>query len=196
MLGRLETPIPLCFWPILCLDLRTMKFSIYYRFWLRGIAALAVVSLLIPGLALAAPKKPSRDVRRHSAHHRRRYPRRYRHYRRYDYYRRRYVRVEIPPARVREIQKALIKAGVLHESPNGRWDRATSDAMLRYQQENGFSPTGLPEAKPLMKLGLGPHPLPPGLAPHPPQLPTQAKPQGKTSAASASQPAKKSSSYQ
>jgi hypothetical protein len=32
--------------------------------------------------------------------------------------------------------------------------------MKRYQQANGFNATGLPDAKSLMKMGLGPHPLP------------------------------------
>lgn len=82
-------------------------------------------------------------------------------------YRRRHrqARVHLQPERVNEIQQALARSGYLHEEPTGRWDRATRDAMQQYQQANGFSGTGLPEAKPLMKLGLGPHPLPPGLQP-------------------------------
>ncbi len=32
--------------------------------------------------------------------------------------------------------------------------------MRHYQSNNGFTATGLPDAKSLMKLGLGPHPLP------------------------------------
>jgi hypothetical protein len=43
---------------------------------------------------------------------------------------------------------------------SGLWDDATRDAMRSYQAANGFSPTGLPDAKSLMKLGLGPHALP------------------------------------
>jgi hypothetical protein len=35
--------------------------------------------------------------------------------------------------------------------------------MLHYQTDHGFPATGLPEAKSLMKLGLGSHPLPPEL---------------------------------
>jgi peptidoglycan hydrolase-like protein with peptidoglycan-binding domain len=53
----------------------------------------------------------------------------------------------------------LVQAGYLNEEPNGRWDDQTRDAMRRYQTANGFPETGLPEAKSLMKLGLGPHPL-------------------------------------
>ncbi len=68
-------------------------------------------------------------------------------------------------------------AGTLHETPNGSWDMATRDAMKQFQKQNGFRPTGLPEAKPLMKLGLGPHPLPPGLGPQP-STQTEAESQG------------------
>jgi hypothetical protein len=67
------------------------------------------------------------------------------------------------PGRVEQIQRALIEAGELHEQPTGQWDAATRDAMSRYQSRNGFPVTGLPDAKSLMKLGLGPHPLPPEL---------------------------------
>ena len=64
------------------------------------------------------------------------------------------------PDRIQEIQQALAQAGYLNEQPNGRWDDQTRDAMRRYQTANGLPVTGLPEAKSLMKLGLGPHPLP------------------------------------
>jgi peptidoglycan hydrolase-like protein with peptidoglycan-binding domain len=64
------------------------------------------------------------------------------------------------PERIQEIQQALVQAGYLKEEPNGRWDDQTREAMHRYQADHGFPVTGLPEAKSLMKLGLGPHPLP------------------------------------
>jgi peptidoglycan hydrolase-like protein with peptidoglycan-binding domain len=68
------------------------------------------------------------------------------------------------PQRVQEIQEALVKSGELHQEPTGRWDEATREAMKRYQQANGFAVTGLPDSKSLMKMGLGPHPLPPNVA--------------------------------
>src|SRR5579875_1648329 len=68
--------------------------------------------------------------------------------------------LEIPRERAEQIQEALIQAGDLHEQPTGRWDEQTREAMKRYQQANGFNATGLPDAKSLMKMGLGPHPLP------------------------------------
>jgi Putative peptidoglycan binding domain len=75
----------------------------------------------------------------------------------------RLARMQMDPARVENIQQALIGAGELHGAPTGRWDEATREAMARYQTANGFGATGLPDAKSLMKLGLGPHPLPPQL---------------------------------
>jgi len=65
--------------------------------------------------------------------------------------------------RIGQIQQALAKSGYLSGEPTGRWDDQTREAMRRYQADNGFPVTGLPEAKSLMKLGLGPHPLPPDL---------------------------------
>ena len=68
--------------------------------------------------------------------------------------------LHIAPQRTEQIQQALIQAGDLHEQPTGTWDPQTRDAMKLYQQSSGFSATGLPDAKSLMKMGLGPHPLP------------------------------------
>lgn len=73
--------------------------------------------------------------------------------------------MHIAPQRTEQIQQALIQAGDLHEQPTGRWDPQTRDAMKLYQQSNGFAATGLPDAKSLMKMGLGPHPLPSDVAP-------------------------------
>jgi len=74
--------------------------------------------------------------------------------------RRRRAMLRPEPERIQEIQQALVKTGYLSSEPNGRWDDATRDAMRRFQTDRGFPATGLPEAKSLMKLGLGPHPLP------------------------------------
>jgi peptidoglycan hydrolase-like protein with peptidoglycan-binding domain len=75
-------------------------------------------------------------------------------------YRYRLARLRLEPQRVEQIQRALIQAGYLNQEPTGRWDDPTRNAMRRYQADHGFPTTGLPEAKSLMKLGLGPHPLP------------------------------------
>jgi len=75
-------------------------------------------------------------------------------------YRQRIANLRPHPDRIREIQQALKRAGYLEQEPSGAWDAVTREAMRRYQQDHGFPATGLPEAKTLMKLGLGPHPLP------------------------------------
>jgi len=75
----------------------------------------------------------------------------------------RLARLHLQPERVQEIQQALIREGYLQGDATGQWDSRTHDAMLRYQTMHGFPATGLPEAKSLMKLGLGAHPLPPEL---------------------------------
>ncbi len=75
----------------------------------------------------------------------------------------RLARLHLQPERTQEIQQALIREGYLQGDPTGEWDARTHDAMLHYQTAHGFPATGLPEAKSLMKLGLGSHPLPPEL---------------------------------
>lgn len=123
------------------------------RLLVRWALSIFAALLLIPGLPLSAKQKK----KTHAVNHRSRRSKATR----------RYTQVRIQPDRVREIQEALVKAGVYHDEPSGQWDTATRDAMREFQKQNGFSPTGLPEAKPLLLLGLGPHPLPPGLAPSP-----------------------------
>jgi peptidoglycan hydrolase-like protein with peptidoglycan-binding domain len=83
-----------------------------------------------------------------------------RHYRRRSNFRYRLAKMRPSEDRITEIQQALIREGYLKQEATGKWDDATRSAMRNYQQANGFNVTGLPEAKALMKLGLGPHPLP------------------------------------
>jgi len=59
------------------------------------------------------------------------------------------------PDRIREIQTALQKDGSFEGEPNGKWDDATADAMRKYQDKNGITPTGKIDAISLHKLGLG-----------------------------------------
>ena len=77
--------------------------------------------------------------------------------------RQRLARLHLEPERVREIQEALGREGYLQGVASGQWDDRTRSAMLHYQTDHGFPATGLPEAKSLMKLGLGSHPLPASL---------------------------------
>ena len=58
--------------------------------------------------------------------------------------------------RVREIQAALIQAHYLDGEPNGMWDQKTKAAMTRYQSDQGWQTKRLPDARALIKLGLGP----------------------------------------
>jgi hypothetical protein len=90
-------------------------------------------------------------------------------------YSQRLARLHPQPERIQEIQQALIREGYLQGDPSGQWDARTHDAMVRYQTDHGFPATGLPEAKSLMKLGLGSHPLPAELdhGPVPGATPTQ-----------------------
>lgn len=165
-----------------------MKTAICRRRRIRWTVFIALAALLTPNIRLAARQRKGTHTTRRT--HTRRHRRHYRHYRHY-------LHVRIKPARVREIQDALVKAGFLHDKPDGIWGPATRDAMKRFQKQNGFTPTGLPEAKPLMLLGLGPHPLPPGLLPSPPVEPdAEAGGEGdaETSSASASPAQKKPTS--
>jgi len=59
------------------------------------------------------------------------------------------------PDRIREIQTALQKDGSYAGEPTGKWDAATTDAMRKYQDKIGVSPTGKIDAVSLNKLGLG-----------------------------------------
>jgi len=59
------------------------------------------------------------------------------------------------PDRIKEIQSALQKDGSYQGEPNGKWDEATVQAMKKYQDKNGFNPTGKIDAGSLNKLGLG-----------------------------------------
>ncbi|PYV14035.1 MAG: hypothetical protein DMG21_19430, partial [Acidobacteria bacterium] len=75
-------------------------------------------------------------------------------------FRYRLAHLQMSPERVEEIQSALAKDGYYQGIPTGKWDEQTKAAMRQYQAANGFARTGLADAKSLMKLGLGSHPLP------------------------------------
>jgi Putative peptidoglycan binding domain len=167
-----------------------MSFSPKRRHWIRWATMIAAGALFMPSLrAIAQQSRKTHHARKTTLHRRRR------HYTDYHHYRRYYTHIHMKPERVRQIQQALVKAGFLHMPPDGTWGATTTDAMRRYQQANGFAPTGLPEAKPLMKLGLGPHPLPPGFEPLPAaDAESQGKTESGTTTASPSPPQKSSSS--
>ncbi len=57
--------------------------------------------------------------------------------------------------RVSEIQQALAKDGSYAGTPNGKWDDSTVEAMKKFQESHGLTPTGKLDAKTLQQLGLG-----------------------------------------
>ena len=58
--------------------------------------------------------------------------------------------------RTREIQSALIREHYLTGEPSGVWDSESKEAMMRYQQANGWQTKVTPDSRALIKLGLGP----------------------------------------
>ena len=67
----------------------------------------------------------------------------------------------IDEARAREIQQALIREGYLDGKASGQWDARSKDAMVRYQADHGWQTKTVPDARALIKLGLGPAPAAP-----------------------------------
>ena len=63
---------------------------------------------------------------------------------------------KIDADRATEIQQALIRERYLSGMPSGVWDDATQKAMQRYQGDNGWQNKSTPDARALIKLGLGP----------------------------------------
>ncbi|MGA8736540.1 MAG: peptidoglycan-binding protein [Terriglobales bacterium] len=63
---------------------------------------------------------------------------------------------KIDPQRTTEIQQALIREHYLEGKPTGVWNDATQQAMQRYQADNNWQSKTTPDARALIKLGLGP----------------------------------------
>lgn len=59
------------------------------------------------------------------------------------------------PDRISQIQEALAKDGSFANTPNGKWDDATVEAMRKFQGSHGLNPSGKLDALTLEKLGLG-----------------------------------------
>jgi len=62
----------------------------------------------------------------------------------------------IDSPRAREIQSALIREHYLQGQPTGTWDSASQAAMQRYQADHGWQSKTTPDARALIRLGLGP----------------------------------------
>ena len=63
---------------------------------------------------------------------------------------------KIDSKRTEEIQEALIREHYLDGKPTGVWNDATQQAMQRYQADNNWQSKTTPDARALIKLGLGP----------------------------------------
>jgi hypothetical protein len=62
----------------------------------------------------------------------------------------------IEPARVTQIQQALIREHYLTTEADGKWDATTEAAMQKYQADQGWQTKLMPDSRALKKLGLGP----------------------------------------
>ncbi|MGB6690053.1 MAG: peptidoglycan-binding domain-containing protein [Terracidiphilus sp.] len=62
----------------------------------------------------------------------------------------------IEPARVTQIQQALIREHYLSGEANGQWDATTQAAMQKFQSDQGWQTKLMPDSRALKKLGLGP----------------------------------------
>jgi cytoskeletal protein RodZ len=63
---------------------------------------------------------------------------------------------KIDAQRTLEIQEALIREHYLTGKASGVWNDATQQAMQRYQADNNWQSKTTPDARALIKLGLGP----------------------------------------
>jgi hypothetical protein len=63
---------------------------------------------------------------------------------------------QIDANRAREIQAALIREHYLDGQPTGMWDPRSKAAMEKFQSDNGWQTKKIPDARALIKLGLGP----------------------------------------
>lgn len=63
----------------------------------------------------------------------------------------------MPSERATEIQTALIKQGYMTGEPTGTWDAQSVAAMQKLQADHGWQTKITPDARALIKLGLGPH---------------------------------------
>jgi hypothetical protein len=86
-----------------------------------------------------------------------------------------YDTVAMPTDRATQIQTALIKQGYMTGEPSGAWDASTVAAMQKLQGDNGWQTKITPDARALIKLGLGPKDNAPAGAS--PQDASQAAPQ-------------------
>jgi len=114
-------------------------------FFFRASVALAFSAALIASSALATPvQRTTAGSRTHSPH------------RKAAKSHKLHGQQAIEPARVTEIQQALIREHYLAGEANGKWDATTEAAMQKYQADQGWQTKLMPDSRALKKLGLGP----------------------------------------
>jgi peptidoglycan hydrolase-like protein with peptidoglycan-binding domain len=62
----------------------------------------------------------------------------------------------LAPDAARRVQDALRSKGLYDREPTGKVDSATTDAIRRFQREQGLVETGWPDYETVRKLGLDP----------------------------------------
>ncbi len=78
--------------------------------------------------------------------------------------------VGIGSDRATAIQTALIQKGYLSGEPTGTWDTASAEAMQKLQGDNGWQTKFVPDARALIKLGLGANTTPTSTTPAAPAV--------------------------
>jgi len=58
--------------------------------------------------------------------------------------------------RAQQIQAALVREHYMNGEPSGKWDDSTQAAMRKYQADQGWQSKTTPDARALIRLGLGP----------------------------------------
>jgi putative peptidoglycan binding protein len=123
-----------------------------------SVLALLTVALLLAALPAAAATRESAHKR--SGHKTKRVSTHGSHYQAKKTARRgawkRHGQQGIKEDRARAIQAALIREHYLDGQPTGDWDARTQAAMQKFQADNGWQTKVLPDARALIKLGLGP----------------------------------------
>jgi peptidoglycan hydrolase-like protein with peptidoglycan-binding domain len=63
---------------------------------------------------------------------------------------------KIDSERIHQIQEALIRQHYMTGDATGKWDGSTEAALRKFQADNGWQNKTVPDARALIKLGLGP----------------------------------------
>lgn len=117
---------------------------------LKTAAALLLAGMLAPQLLAVTPTKSTKTTSSHSASAAHSKAGKKGHSRKLR------GQQAIEPERVSQIQAALIKVHYLNGEPNGEWNTLTIAAMQKFQADNNWQTKLMPDARALMKLGLGP----------------------------------------